>query len=524
MQILLRFLLNPLAWVSYSAVFFYFSLLKIKDPVKIILCLKCHCILMMPLAIEAIIRSLYIRDMWGYLEAYHVSFLILSILVLLFCIFTLNDNFSSLITRKIYFCNALVLIAMIIIFPFVSVMFATPFQILSAWGCITISLYGLSRYVVLSKDVPDQEEIVTLKRERILAIIEVIFCLVLMVAISPFAFNAFREAYFVFLPIVPILILCLCIFTLNDKVSDFIIRNIYLCITLALITMIAMIAIFIYTSWVFRPLKDLAGMGCAAAVLYLLLLYYNPDNEVGLQEKELVLRNMLCFCFRLTLCAIVFLFLYISGTLISRDSKGTHMFLIIVSCMAAILYSLLRYVSPGKIAAEISEKQRILRNMLRFCIVLTIWVFYCPLFIDLNPGDKTNSSISFVFQSHIVHAISQYQRAHPGWTSQFSPEETVDITDRIASVDSFIRNGLSKYVKTGAISIMLKNKKFVLQFNVEAWRYSNRGIWSSFLWIFEESLEDYKKELAKDKNNYNSPDFDSPYDGTSSVFFRRSAW
>jgi hypothetical protein len=111
---------------------------------------------------------------------------------------------------------------------------------------------------------------------------------------------------------------------------------------------------------------------------------------------------------------------------------------------------------------------------------------------------------------------------HPGWTSEFSPEEALDITDRIVNVETYIRNSLSKYVKTGAISIILKNDKYISQFNVEEWRYSERGVRPFPWWVYEESLEDYKKGLAKDNRNYNSPDLDSPYDGIGDVFFREN--
>ena len=523
MQILLRFLLNPIAWIPYSAVFFYFSS-KIKNPVKIKLCLKCYCILMMPLAIEALIRSIiYVRNIWGYLEAYHVSFLIVSILVLLFCIFTLNDKFSSLITRETYICTALVLTAIISIFPFVSLTFVASLQIFSVWGCIAIALYGLSRYSAPSKGIPAQEEIFALKTKRMLAIIGVVFCLILIWMISPFAFIEFRGVYFVFLSIVPILVLCLCIFTVNDRFSGFIIRNIYVCITLALIAMATMIAILIFTSWLFRvSLIGFAGGGCATAVLYWLLFYYNiPDNEADLPEKERVLNSMLCFCFRLTLCVIVFLFLHNIGALNNSDRKETFLSLIIIICIAVILYGLLRYVSPAKVAAEILEKQRILRSMLRFCIILMIWVFSCPLYMDINPGNKTIRELN---RYYIMVAISVCHRTNPEWTSEFSPEEAVDITDRIVNVDWFIRSRLLKYVETGAISIIRKNEKYILRINAKAWRYSNRGVWPFPWWVYEEPLKDYKKGLAKDKKNYNSPDLSLPYDGTGSVFFREAAW
>ena len=527
----MQILIHPIFWIIYSVMFFRFIIKGLDlSPTKTVFCLKCYCILMMPLAIEALIRSLvYVHDLWGYLEAYHVFFLIVSILILCLCIFTLNDRFSSLLTRIIYICIALVLIYMIIIFPRASVMFEASLQIMAVWGCIAISLYGLSRYAVLSKDVPDQEEIVTLKRERILAIIGVVFCLIMLAWISPIAFLAFQEAYFVFLPIIPILFLCLCIFTLNDKYSGFIIRNIYICITITLVliattTMIAMSVIFQYTPWIFTvSLQYLAFWVCVTAVPCWLLFYYNiPDNKANLPEKERVLNNMLCFCFRLILCAIVIIFL-VTPTLNNPHFEVSFQCMIILVCMAAILYALLRYVNPSKIVVEISEKQRILRYMLRFCIVLAVCVLIFPLYINLNPRvEMSDISKDNQYQNYIINqAISTYHRIHPGWTSEFSPEEAVDITDRIINVETYIRNSLSKYVNTGAISIILKNEKYISQFNVEAWRYSNRGVRPFLWWVYDVSLEDYKKGLAKSRN-YNSLSLDSPYDGIGNVFFREN--
>ena len=453
--------------------------------------------------------------------------LIVSILVLLFCIFTLNDKFSSLLTRKFYICTTLVLITMIIIFPRASVMFEASSQIMAVWGCIAISLYGLSRYACPIKAVPTQKGIFTPKIKQILAIIGVVFCLILIWMISPFDFHELLVIYFVFPPIVAILILCFCIFTLNDKLSGFIIRNIRICITLALITMIAMTAmtdVFQVTFGTLGTLKSLEGLGalvCIVAVPYLLFYYFIPDSEADLPKKQRVLNNMLLFSFRLTLCTIVYLFhsLFMFN---NTHVKGTFRILIIIAGIAAILYSLSRYVNPAKVVAEISEKQRILRYMLRFCIVLAIWVFLCPLYINLNRRVEMYSDIhkGNLFQKNYTdYAITAYHRIHPGWTSEFSPEEAVDITDRIVNVETFIRNGLLKYVNTGAISIILKNDKYISQINVEAWRYSERGVRSFPWWVFEESLEDYKKDLAKDKRNYNSLNLDSPYDGTGSVFF-----
>ena len=98
----------------------------------------------------------------------------------------------------------------------------------------------------------------------------------------------------------------------------------------------------------------------------------------------------------------------------------------------------------------------------------------------------------------------------------------MDITDQIANASQFIKKEIMKYLKTGAISVLLKNNNYSIQYNIEAWLYSNRGVPSLYSGAYSRrSLDSYKKVLAQDSSNYNSPDLDSHYDGIGDVFYRR---
>ena len=155
--------IQPVAWIIYSCLFFWFITEK-SEPIKTVLYLKCYCILMMPLAIEALIRSMiYVRDIWGNQEGSVVLiFLIVSLLVLCFSVFTLRNKFASRITRNICFFLALILVSSIIIFPFVSLMFGSSYQIISVWGCIAMALYMLLHYTV------PNDEMALLQKERMI--------------------------------------------------------------------------------------------------------------------------------------------------------------------------------------------------------------------------------------------------------------------------------------------------------------------------------------------------------------------
>jgi hypothetical protein len=270
---------------------------------------------MMLLAIEALIRiMIYVRNIWGDTEENIILFLlialIVSILVLCFCILTLMNKFVNLMTYNIYICFALILVAMIVIFPFVSLIFEASLQVISVWGCIAAALYGLWKYNV-------------------------------------------------------------------------------------------------------------------------------PNKEVVMSKKELILKNILHFCVILT---ILMLFL-VQDTANPRQPKG--------------------------------------------------------------------------LMAYLGSAIYKYNKLHPGFFSEFSPTETVDITSRLDISDS-------EYIRTGVASVVLKNKNYSLQYDVETLFYHNRGVpWLGLGAYIGISLEDYKKELTKFKTHCNSPDLDSPYDGIGDVFFRK---
>ena len=121
----------------------------------------------------------------------------------------------------------------------------------------------------------------------------------------------------------------------------------------------------------------------------------------------------------------------------------------------------------------------------------------------------------------IMSEIREFRSSHPGFFSEVSPVEAVDLADRITK-ELLVFSGIIKYFRTGAIRIVLKNGRYSFQYDVKAWRYANRGVPSLFGGMYSGmSLRNYKKMLAGDRFNYNTPDLDSPYDGIGDVFFRR---
>ena len=167
LKVLLFLIINPVTWIIHSCVFLLF-IVKKSESVKTVFYLKCYCIFMMPLAIEALIRSMiYMKDIHGILDGYVVSFLIVSIFILCFCVLTLISKFINLITHKICFCFALLLAYATIIFPFVfpsdCFKFWAPYQIISVWGCIAAALYILFRCALYNNESAESEKVRILK-------------------------------------------------------------------------------------------------------------------------------------------------------------------------------------------------------------------------------------------------------------------------------------------------------------------------------------------------------------------------
>jgi len=62
MNNIMQLFLHPVGWIFCSCVFFW--IIKKTEPAKTVLCLKLYCILMMPLAIEALIRIKNYLSFW----------------------------------------------------------------------------------------------------------------------------------------------------------------------------------------------------------------------------------------------------------------------------------------------------------------------------------------------------------------------------------------------------------------------------------------------------------------------------
>ena len=172
-----------LLYVPLSALFFYHVIIKL-DSRKTVFILKCYCVFMMPLAIEALIRIMtYVRDIWSYYKDGDTVFLFLraSIQVFCFCVFTLLIKNKSLVMSYSYILFMSILLCMVAIFPFVSLTFEASFQVVSAWGCTAAALYGLSKYSFSDKEITMPDKKLIIKRILRYCVILIAYLLILSV-------------------------------------------------------------------------------------------------------------------------------------------------------------------------------------------------------------------------------------------------------------------------------------------------------------------------------------------------------
>ena len=96
------------------------------------------------------------------------------------------------------------------------------------------------------------------------------------------------------------------------------------------------------------------------------------------------------------------------------------------------------------------------------------------------------------------------------------PTVILDITDLLDNLDS-------KYIRTGAVYVVLKNGTYFIQYNINAWAHCDSGVSSFGPWMFSGiDVENFKKQIAKGSINLNSPDLDAKrYDGISNLFFQK---
>jgi hypothetical protein len=207
-------------------------------------------------------------------------------------------------------------------------------------------------------------------------------------------------------------------------------------------------------------------------------------------------------CFALILASAVAIFPFVFLTF-----EASYQIIVVWGCIAAALYGLQEYtISDEEVMTE--KKRRIVKNMLRLCTILIIYVLFL-----VHDAAITRESRNLI--ANYGSAIYKYNKLNPGVLSEFSPTETVDITDLLDISDS-------EYVRAGVVSIVLKNNNYFIQYNIEALFHRNRKVsWFSFGTYRGMSLKDYKKELTEGKLNYNSPDLDSLYDGIGNEYFRK---
>lgn len=214
---------------------------------------------------------------------------------------------------------------------------------------------------------------------------------------------------------------------------------------------------------------------------------------------------------------IIFPFSSFDNSYVSLDASSQ--IVSVWGCIAAALYFISEYYackeSPDEEIVK-PDKKLLPKKALFFCAMLELFVF---LIMGIGEPEYTNYS-DFFF--HYKDVIKVYDALNPGTLAELSTEEAVDITDLLIEGISEIPEYqiISKKYKR-IVSVVLKNRTYSLQYNVEAWLYFHKGVpWFGWDSHSGESIEDHKKYLIKTKDNYNSPNLDSPYDGTGEVFFR----
>jgi hypothetical protein len=183
-------------------------------------------------------------------------------------------------------------------------------------------------------------------------------------------------------------------------------------------------------------------------------------------------------------------------------------------CVSVALYGLWRYaVKSGEIV--FSKKQRIQKNMVYLCVALLATMMLFPV-----ERDYKGMTIQG-FRRLYANLIRAYNHHNPSTLFELSMTKEVDITDRLIGIAPQVSEYEVNRKITSIASVLLGKNVYSIQFNVEALFYLRRDVPLLGLKAYErESLEDFKKELAADTGNYNSPDFSSPYNGKGNVFFR----
>jgi len=232
---------------------------------------------------------------------------------------------------------------------------------------------------------------------------------------------------------------------------------------------------------------------------------------------------VLCFCV-LTLCTkfasritrriyanftLIMIIAIIIFPFVSLVFEASLQAISVWGCTAIALYGIREYTYVDDEEEIKQEKRRLLKDMLIFCLALPIWMLFIYSNLGTNPAHVKN------IRAHYEVAIYKYHKSNPGAIYEFPPEEAVDVTDRLNIIDSI-------YARTGAVSVVLKNRVFSFQINIEKWIHCNRGVpWLGLGAFREMSLEDNKKQLARGNTNNNTPDLNSIYDGIGDVFYWR---
>ena len=189
----LYFILHPIVLVLCSCVFFCLIFI-IPKSAKTVFLLKCYCVFMMSLAFGLLMRNrVYTRNVGiANVDIVLISYLIVSILILLFYFLSLEVQLVSFITHNVYIYVALSMVVMVVIFQhiFISFIYIATLRALSAYGCLAAALYGLWECSIPGKEMT--------KPEKMQILIDILFFCLILAMWMLYLSVRYEESYRIF--------------------------------------------------------------------------------------------------------------------------------------------------------------------------------------------------------------------------------------------------------------------------------------------------------------------------------------
>ena len=196
--------------------------------------------------------------------------------------------------------------------------------------------------------------------------------------------------------------------------------------------------------------------------------------------------------------------------------EASYQIILAWGATATALYGLSKCDVPGAEMEE-SKKRKVTGAMTGYCVKLTLWMMVLFFIFGSDSDPECETRDTRAFRIRFETAVVSYLRSHSEDMKIFrelSETETVDLTNQINLPKT-------KYIRTGAATVVLKNRKISTQYNIDLWRYCKRGVPLLGFGAYNEiSLEDYKKQLARSSENLNSTELNSRYDGIGNEFYR----